>query len=163
MIQSNKRDIPAYVYRFVKIHVTTLIRTSYFNFDEKDDLTHELLLFYLDKFFCLDPAPSEELIFISLKNHAKNLLRKKITMFRNTITKYSLDDLEACGVQISDNTSLADIDNKIALKQLMKHLSQKEANIIQMIMDGHSFEDLVKNAHISYSTISRICKKIKKR
>lgn len=163
MIQSNKRDIPAYVYRFVKIHVTTLIRTSYFNFDEKDDLTHELLLFYLDKFFCLEQSPPEELIFIALKRECGHILRSRFRFLKSGGNKHiTLDELDMGGIVLSDDVSLEQIENQIAMKETINKSYSKEAKIIEMLMQGYSVREISKELHVSFSTISMLYKKDEK-
>lgn len=163
MTQSNKRDIPAYVYKFINIHVAHLIQTQCFSFQEKEDLKQELLLFYIEKFFCLEQSPPEELIFIALKRESGHILRSRFRFLNSGGNATdSVFELESKGIEICAQTSLADIEDQIALNEVISKLSKKDAEVINMVLQGYNLGEIIKELHVSYAVISRICEKIKK-
>lgn len=163
MSKINKREIPAYIHKFINIHLTRLMRTGCFSYQEKDDLTQDLLLFYVDKFFWLEQSPPEELIFIALKRECGHILRSRFRFLKSGGNKHiTLDELDMGGIVLSDDVSLEQIENQIAMKETINKSYSKEAKIIEMLMQGYSVREISKELHVSFSTISMLYKKDEK-
>lgn len=65
--------LPKYVRITVLSQIRRLLSSGLFNCDDTEDLTQEILLFYLKRFYH-DPDPDEALVVHSLRQYASNLI-----------------------------------------------------------------------------------------
>ena len=65
--------LPEYVRMTILSQIRRLLSTPLFSYEDKEDLTQELLLFYLKRFYDV-PDVDEALVVHALKQYATNLL-----------------------------------------------------------------------------------------
>lgn len=68
--------LPTYVRITTLSQIRRLLSTPLFSSDDKEDLTQDLLLFYLKRFYEI-PDPDEALVVHSIKQYATNLLTQR--------------------------------------------------------------------------------------
>lgn len=69
--------LPEYVRITILSQIRRLLSTSLFNYEDREDLIQDLLLFYLKRFYSI-PNLDEALVVHALKQYASNLLAKAI-------------------------------------------------------------------------------------
>ncbi len=127
-----------------------------FNYEDREDLTQDLLLFYLKRFYVV-PNPDEALVVHALKQYATNLLVKRY--HRRDYLNSSLADYEA-----NEEFSFTPKQNmKLMLKEIEAIVSAKEKTILQRILAGDSIEQISKDLHISKKTIYKFFEKVRKK
>lgn len=68
--------LPEYVRITILSQIRRLLSTSLFNYEDREDLIQDLLLFYLKRFYSI-PNLDEALVVHALKQYASNLLAKR--------------------------------------------------------------------------------------
>lgn len=150
------------VYQMVLVHASSLLRIPYFSVSDKEDIAQELCLFYLEKLAHKTHKPSNDFIFISLKNKALNMLEEKSCYKRDSLKDSSLDEIMDLGVQVASKETLADFEQRIAVQEVILRLNKKEQQICFMIMGGANLEEITQEMHISKHTIYKIFQTLKK-
>lgn len=69
--------LPEYVRITILSQVRRLLSTPLFGYEDREDLTQDLLLFYLKRFYVVPNPPDEALVVHGLKQYATNLLVKR--------------------------------------------------------------------------------------
>ncbi len=69
--------LPEYVRITILSQVRRLLSTPLFGYEDREDLTQDLLLFYLKRFYSVPNPPDEALVVHALKKYATNLLVKR--------------------------------------------------------------------------------------
>ena len=109
--------LPKYVQITILSQIRRLLSTSLFLVDDKDDLTQDLLLFYLKRFYQV-PDPDEALVVHSIRQYATNLLVQRYR--RRDFLYSSLTDYEVNGEFSFLNTSDYDFETKVLLGEISK-------------------------------------------
>jgi len=152
--------LPKYVQITILSQIRRLLSTSLFLVDDKDDLTQDLLLFYLKRFYQV-PDPDEALVVHSIRQYATNLLVQRYR--RRDFLYSSLTDYEVNGEFSFLNTSDYDFETKVLLGEISKMTDGKENIILQMISDGYSINQISANLHIHKRVIRRLFEKLRKK
>jgi len=152
--------LPKYVQITILSQIRRLLSTSLFLVDDKDDLTQDLLLFYLKRFYQV-PDPDEALVVHSIRQYATNLLVQRYR--RRDFLYSSLTDYEVNGEFSFLNTSDYDFETKVLLGEISKMTDGKENKILQMISDGYSINQISANLHIHKRVIRRLFEKLRKK
>lgn len=152
--------LPEYVRMTILSQIRRLLSTPLFSYEDKEDLTQELLLFYLKRFYDV-PDVDEALVVHALKQYATNLL---VMRYRRRDFLYSsLADFEANEDFSFLNTSDYDFETKVLLREISKMTDGKENKILQMISDGYSINQISANLHIHKRVIRRLFEKLRKK
>ena len=151
--------LPKYVQIIILSQIRRLLSTSLFLVDDKDDLTQDLLLFYLKRFYQV-PDPDEALVVHSIRQYATNLLGQRYR--RRDFLYSSLTDYEVNGEFSFLNTSDYDFETKVLMGEISKMTDDKEKKILQMISDGYSINQISANLHIHKRVIRRLFEKLRK-
>ena len=137
-----------------------MLSTPLFSSDDKEDLTQDLLLFYLKRFYEI-PDSDEALVVHSIKQYATNLLTQRYhrrDFLYSSLTDYEVDGefsfLKASDYNFETNTLMVDID---------KMTDAQEKKILQMIGDGYSINQIVAQMHIHKRVIRRLFEKLRKK
>jgi len=152
--------LPKYVQITILSQIRRLLSTSLFLVDDEDDLTQDLLLFYLKRFYQV-PDPDEALVVHSIRQYATNLLVQRYR--RRDFLYSSLTDYEVNGEFSFLNTSDYDFETKVLLGEISKMTDGKENIILQMISDGYSINQISANLHIHKRVIRRLFEKLRKK
>lgn len=152
--------LPKYVQITILSQIRRLLSTSLFLVDDKDDLTQDLLLFYLKRFYQV-PDPDEALVVHSIRQYATNLLVQRYR--RRDFLYSSLTDYEVNGEFSFLNMSDYDFETKVLLGEISKMTDGKENKILQMISDGYSINQISANLHIHKRVIRRLFEKLRKK
>lgn len=151
--------LPEYVRMTILSQIRRLLSTPLFSYEDKEDLTQELLLFYLKRFYDV-PDVDEALVVHALKQYATNLL---VMRYRRRDFLYSsLADFEANEEFSFLNTSDCDFETKVLMGEISKMTNDKENKILQMISDGYSINQISANLHIHKRVIRRLFEKLRK-
>ena len=152
--------LPTYVRITILSQIRRLLSTPLFASDDKEDLTQDLLLFYLKRFYEI-PDSDEALVVHSIKQYATNLLTQRYhrrDFLYSSLTDYEVDGefsfLKASDYNFETNTLMVDID---------KMTDAKEKKILQMIGDGYSINQIVAQMHIHKRVIRRLFEKLRKK
>ncbi|MCM1323415.1 MAG: LuxR C-terminal-related transcriptional regulator [Acetobacter sp.] len=151
--------LPEYVRITILSQIRRLLSTPLFNYEDKEDLTQDLLLFYLKRFYTV-PNPDEALVVHALKQYATNLLVKRYLR---------RDFLHSSSANYTDEefsyfkSEEPDISNQAVLAKVWKIASDKEKVVIQKILQGNSIDQISRDLHISKKTIYKFFEKVRKK
>lgn len=149
--------LPAYVRITILSQIRRLLSTPLFSFDEREDLAHDLLLFYLKRFYSV-PNPDEALVVHALRQYTTNLLVKRYQ--RRDFLHSSLADY--ADEEFSYLKSYNPNDNNQALLgKIWEIASDKEKHVIKKILQGDSIDQISRDMHISKKTIYQFFKKVR--
>ena len=128
MTQFLFKGLPPKVVTYIKIHVRFLYSTRLFNYQERDDLIQDLVLFYLEFIKKRGIKIPDNVLFMAIKSKAMHLgrtrLRELQSGFLNNVT---LDDMfEAAEYELLDSISLSEIENKIEFEDRRRFLTEKQ-------------------------------------
>ncbi len=130
-----------------------------FNYEDREDLAQDLLLFYLKRFYSI-PNPDEALVVHALKQYASNLLAKRY--YRRDFLYSSLADY--ADEEFSYFKSYEPNDsNQALLGKVWEIATDKEKSVIQRIMVGDSIDQISRDMHISKKTIYKFFEKMRKK
>lgn len=151
--------LPEYVRITILSQIRRLLSTPLFNYEDREDLTQDLLLFYLKRFYSI-PKQDEALVVYALKQYATNLLVKRY--HRHDFLYSSLADYtdEEFSYFKSEEP---DINNKAVLAKVWEIASDKEKAVIQKILQGNSIDQISRDLHISKKTIYKFFEKVRKK
>lgn len=150
--------LPAYVRITILSQIRRLLSTPLFTYEDREDLTQDLLLFYLKRFYST-PNPDEALVVHALKQYATNLLAKRY--HRRDFLYSSLDDYAYGEFSFVDKKKTDDLD-RIILAHLPTLLDPKEKIIFELIYKGYSANAISAKLHIHKRVIRRLLEKIRK-
>lgn len=151
--------LPAYVRITILSQIRRLLSTPLFNYEDREDLTQDLLLFYLKRFYSV-PNPDEALVVHALKHYATNLLVQRY--HRRDFLYSSLADYadEEFSYFKSENPN---VSNQALLTKIWKTASDKEKIVIYKILQGNSIDQISKDLHMSKKTIYKFFEKVRKK
>ena len=131
--------------------------SSLFNQDDREDVVQELLLFYLKRFYHI-PDVDEALVVHALKQYASVLIRGKYR--KKDFLNSSFDDLYQSNEDffVSDRLNF---DNSIIFTEILNIANEREKQVIAMVMEGYSLNDISKKLHIHKTTIQKFFEKIR--
>ena len=164
MPKQNSGGLPPKIEMYIRIHVASLYKTNFFQYQERDDLLQELALFYIERFYKKEDIP-DELLFIALKRKAQQILRSRLfSMKSGVFFNESLNRMsEEKGFELTSKFCLEDLENEIDLRYLLKMLSEKEQEFIKRLFQGEKLNDVYQSLKMSKGTPKRIAEKIKKK
>ena len=153
--------LPPNVVTYIKVHLRRIYSTGLFDSQEREDLIQNLVLFYLELIHKLNDVPDIK-IFLALKTKADHIMRTRLRELQSGfLSTRSLNDmLEDDGWEPEDKFCLADIENKIELKQLRKFLSDKQNRFIDLIFSGETVRNARDKLGISHTVVKDIEEKI---
>lgn len=156
--------IPTYVKISIYAQVRRLLSTPYFNSqNDREDLIQDLLLFYVAKFSKRIDEIDEALVVVSIRNYASNLLRSR---FRQRIFLHSsLENMMEDGHEDDfayHATEALTFETQKSLETILQSLDEREQQILMMIADGLSLNEIARRIKVSKNTIYKIFEKIKK-
>lgn len=152
--------IPEYVRITIYAQTGRLLRNSHFIRDnDLEDIVQDLLLFYLERFH-LRSIPSEAYVVVSLQNEAKRMLKTK--MRERFGLSVCLEDITECPEALKVSNALAHSEINLLISSVAKHLSDRENQVLELILEGKTLDDIAKKYHISKNTIYKILDKLKK-
>lgn len=162
MTQFLFKGLPPKVVTYIKIHVRYLYSTRLFNYQEREDLIQDLVLFYLEFIKKRGIKIPDNVLFMAIKSKAMHLgrtrLREMQSGFLNNVT---LDDMfEAAGYELLDSFSLSEIENKMELEDRRKFLSDKQNRFIDLILSGEKVRDAREKLGISHTVLKDIEERI---
>lgn len=149
--------LPAYVRITILSQIRRLLSTPLFDYEEREDLVHDLLLFYLKRFYSI-PNPDEALVVHALKQYTTNLLVKRYQ--RRDFLHSSLADYADEEFSFVGNDKTDDLD-KIMLSELPALLDDKEMRILELIYEGCSANEISVKLHIHKRVIRRLFEKLR--
>lgn len=156
--------LPPKVVTYIKIHVRYLFSTGLFNYQEREDLIQDLVLYYLEFIKKKGVKIPDNVLFMAIKSKAMHLgrtrLREMQSGFLNDTT--SDDMFEAIEYENSDNFSLSEIENKIEFEDRRKFLTDKQKHFIDLVLDGEQVTKAMKKAKVSHKTMDLIERRIRK-
>lgn len=151
--------IPEYVRITIYAQTGRLLRNSNFiRTNDLDDIIQDLLLFYLENFH-LRSIPSKAYVVTSLQNKAKRILKTKVR--ERFGLSFCLEDITECPEALGICDTFSYSETNLFIASISRHLSDKENQIIKMILDGKTLDDIAKNFHISKNSIYKLFDKIK--
>lgn len=151
--------LPEYVRITVLSQIRRLLSTPLFNYEEREDLLHDLLLFYLKRFYSI-PNPDEALVVHALKQYATNLLVKRYNrrdFLYSSLADYTDEEFSYLKVSAPYN------DNKTILAKVWEIATDKEKTVLKRILAGDSIDKIPKDMHISKKTIYKFFEKVRKK
>lgn len=151
--------LPAYVRITILSQIRRLLSTPLFNYGDREDLTQDLLLFYLKRFYST-PNPDEALVVHALKQYATNLLAKRY--HRRDFLYSSLDDY-AYGEFFCFKSDEAYNHNHATLTKIWSIASDKERVVIQKILQDDSIDQISRDLHMSKKTIYKFFAKVRQK
>lgn len=152
--------LPEYVRLAVYAQTHRLLLTAYFNYEEREDIIQDLLLYYLEKFYKV-PNVDEALVVHSLRLYAYKLYDRRKQ--NKTLSASSLD-YEISNEDFFYNNSFLSTDplSRATIREIFdKADSTKLKQTLHLIMLGYSVDQISRQLHISKETIYKFFKKMK--
>ncbi len=150
--------LPVYVRITILSQIRRLLSTPMFNYEDREDLAQDLLLFYLKRFYSI-PNLDEALVVHGLKQYATNLLVKRY--HRRDFLYSSLADYADEEFSFTGNEKTDDLD-RIMLSELPCLLDGKEKLILELIYAGCSANEISTRLHVHKRVIRRLFEKLRK-
>ena len=152
--------LPEYVRMTILSQIRRLLSTPLFLYEDKEDLTQELLLFYLKRFYDV-PDVDEALVVHALKQYATNLL---VMRYRRRDFLYSsLADFEANEDFSYLNVYTPDNDAKLLFMKIWKLAEGREKVVVERLLQGDSWDQISREMHMHKKTIYKFFEKIRKK
>ena len=152
--------LPEYVRMTILSQIRRLLSTPLFSYEDKEDLTQELLLFYLKRFYDV-PDVDEALVVHALKQYATNLL---VMRYRRRDFLYSsLADFEANEDFSYLNTCTPDNDTRLLFIKIWELAEGREKVVVERLLQGDSLDKMSKEMHMHKKTIYKFFEKIRKK
>lgn len=151
--------LPAYVRITILSQIRRLLSTPLFNYEDREDLLQDLLLFYLKRFYTV-PNPDEALVVYALKKYATNLLVKRYhrrDFLHSSLIDYTDEEFSYFKVYEPNN------NNRAILAKIWEIATDKEKAVIQRILQGESIDEISRKLHISKKTIYKFFEKMRKK
>ena len=142
--------LPEYVRMTILSQIRRLLSTPLFLYEDKEDLTQELLLFYLKRFYDV-PDVDEALVVHALKQYATNLL---VMRYRRRDFLYSsLADFEANEDFSYLNIYMPDHDAKLLFMKIWELAEGREKIVVERLLQGDSLDKISREMHMHKNTI----------
>ncbi|MBQ8436019.1 MAG: sigma-70 family RNA polymerase sigma factor [Alphaproteobacteria bacterium] len=152
--------LPEYVRMTILSQIRRLLSTPLFSYEDKEDLTQELLLFYLKRFYDV-PDVDEALVVHALKQCATNLL---VMRYRRRDFLYSsLADFEANEDFSYLNAYTPDNDAKLLFMKIWELAEGREKVVVERLLQGDSLDQISREMHMHKKTIYKFFEKIRKK
>ena len=142
--------LPEYVRITILSQIRRLLSTSLFNYEDREDLIQDLLLFNLD----------EALVVHALKQYASNLLAKRYhrrDFLCSSLADYADEEFFCFKNDESYN------HNQVVLAKIWSIASDKEKIVIQKILQGDSIDQISRDLHMSKKTIYKFFAKVRQK
>lgn len=152
--------LPEYVRITIVSQVRRLLSTPLFGYEDREDLTQDLLLFYLKRFYVVPNPPDEALVVHGLKQYATNLLVKRY--HRRDFLYSSLSDNDKEEFSFFKET-VSSSNNHALLHKIWASADEKEKAVIQKILQGESIDKISREMHISKKTIYKFFEKVRQK
>lgn len=149
--------LPEYVRITILAQMRRLLSTPLFNYDDKEDIAQDLLLFYLRRFYSV-PDPDEALVVYALQQYATTLISKR--QCRHDFLYSSLEDNS--NGDFSFLNYIQFYDNKVFLNEIIQGLNDKEKAICSLVCDGYSMNQISVKLHINKRVVRRFFEKMQK-
>ncbi len=164
MAQYLFKGLPQNVVTYIKIHLHYIYSTGLFDYQEREDIVQDLVLFYLEFIRKRGPEIPNDTLFMAIKSKAMHLgrtrLREKQSGFFNKESLNSMFEKE--GFELEDTFSLADIENKIEFEEKRKFLSDKQNQFVDLILNGETVRNARNKLRISHTVLKDIDERIKR-
>lgn len=144
--------LPEYVRITILSQIRRLLSTSLFNYEDREDLIQDLLLFYLKRFYSI-PNLDEALVVHALKQYASNLLAKRYhrrDFLCSSLADYADEEFFCFKNDESYN------HNQVVLAKIWSIASDKEKIVIQKILQGDSIDQISRDLHMSKKTMPQL-------
>lgn len=152
--------LPKYVRITVLSQIRRLLSSGLFNCDDTEDLTQEILLFYLKRFYH-DPDPDEALVVHSLRQYTSNLISQRY--HRRDFLYSSLTDFETVDGEFSFlNGENSSTEDKVLAAELENFADDKEKQILRLIKEGYSVNEITARMRIHKRVVRRLFEKLRK-
>ncbi len=151
--------LPAYVRITILSQIRRLLSTPLFNYEDREDLLQDLLLFYLKRFYVV-PDVDEALVVHALKKYATNLLVKRYhrrDFLYSSLADYTDEEFSYFKVDEPNNS------NRNTLAKIWEIATDKEKAVIQRILQGESIDKISREMHISKKTIYKFFEKVRQK
>ena len=152
--------LPEYVRMTILSQIRRLLSTPLFSYEDKEDLTQELLLFYLKRFYDV-PDVDEALVVHALKQYATNLLVMRY--LRRDFLYSSLADFEANEDFSYLNVYTPDNDAKLLFMKIWELAEGREKIVVERLLQGDSLDQISREMHMHKKTIYKFFEKIRKK
>ena len=94
MTQNLFNGLPPKVVTYIKVHLRFLYSTGLFNYQEREDLIQDLVLFYLEFLRKRGDVISDNVLFMAIKSKAMHLGRARLQeMQSGFLNQESLNDM----------------------------------------------------------------------
>lgn len=164
MTQYFFKGIPSQVVTYIKINLQTLYSSGLFNYQEREDIIQDLVLFYLEFIKKRGSKIPDNILFMAIKSKAMHLGRTRLREVQSGfLYKESLNDVsESMGFELEDKFSLDDLENKIEFEDRRKFLSEKQNQFIDLILSGENVRNARAKLRISHTVLNDISERIKR-
>lgn len=152
--------LPKYVRLAVYAQTHRLLSTRYFNYEDREDIIQDLLLYYLEQFYKV-PDVDEALVVHSLRLYAYKIYNRRK---RSKAHSASSLDYETSNEDFFYEILPPPTDplNHATIQEIFaKAENTKLKQALQLIMLGCSVDQIVGKLHMSKRTIYQFFKKMK--
>lgn len=153
--------LPRYVRLTVYTQTRKLISTAYFSYEDREDIMQDLLLYYLEQYYKVTEV-DEALVVHALRLYSYKIYnrRKRAKAHLTSSLDYELANEDFF---YDERVTLDDIINRSVVRNIIdKADNVKLKQVLYLIMEGYSVDNISKQLHISKETIYKFFKKIKK-
>lgn len=145
--------LPHYVRITILAQIRRLLSYSLFGRDDKEDLLQDLLLFYIDRFGTV-PKADEALVVHAIRQYASNLIVKRHN--RKDFLNSSLADFENANGEFSLLPVQPKVDGEILLRQIADKVNDREKQVLRLILEGYSLNQISAKLHIHKTTLKKL-------
>lgn len=152
--------IPENIQEYISLQVRKLLRSSYYTYQDKEDIEQELILFYLEKLQTIpqnSPQYTEGFFYTSIERTAINLLRSKRRNAYYSWKNFCEEEFNPSYVDYQKS-----IEDKDEVNNYLKGLKEKDQKILIMIMEGSNIREIAQKLKVSKNTIYKILQNLKK-
>lgn len=152
--------LPKYVRITICTQVRKLLRTNYFNQEEREDLIHDYLLFYLRRFYTISNI-DEALVVHSLQVYTNRLYQKRKRSIYPLTSSLDYDLFNEDFFYSSSKIQDSLLDCTYVNEVMSKAPSEKIKKALHLIKQGYSIDEISRQLHLSKKEIYKFFKKIK--
>lgn len=158
------KGLPPKVVTYIKIHVRYLFSTGLFNYQEREDLIQDIILYYLEFIKKRDIKIPDNVLFMAIKSKAMHLVRTRLRemqsgFFNNTTADNVSENIES---ELLNDFSLSEIENKIEFEDRRRFLTDKQNQFIDLILSGEQVTIAMKKSKVSHKIMDLIEERIRK-
>ena len=152
--------LPRYVRLTVYTQTRRLISTQYFNYEDREDIMQDLLLYYLEQYYKVPDAP-EALVVHALQLRSYKLLRKQKRTRAHLTSSLDYETFSEDFFYYDET-----VHNNAINRATIHDIFDKADNIklkqtLYLIMAGYTVDQISRQLHISKETIYKFFKKMK--